>query len=199
MDYLKLIEDVRKYTEQSVKKSRFEHSVRVAEMTARLCRHYGLDEIKGYLAGIGHDMCKELPSEEMKALALKDGAGLSEYEQKTVSLLHGRAAAVLMQEKFGIEDKDVIEAVANHVSAKLGICDLGKCLFLADKREPARPQSTDEYRANLFKLSLNGMFYSVLNENYEYLTGRGVEVSPDTLNMLEYYREIVRNEEKNQE
>ena len=135
----------------------------------------------------------------MKALALKDGAGLSEYEQKTVSLLHGRAAAVLMQEKFGIEDKDVIEAVANHVSAKLGICDLGKCLFLADKIEPARPQSTDEYRANLFKLSLNGMFYSVLNENYEYLTGRGVEVSPDTLKMLEYYREIVRNEEKNQE
>ena len=137
------------------------------------------------------------PKEEMESLALKDGQGLSEYEKKTFSLLHGRAAAVLMKEKFGIDDKDVTEAVANHISAKLGICDLGKCLFLADKIEPARPQSTDEYRENLFKLSLNGMFYSVLNENYEYLQGRGVEVPPETLSMLNYYKELAQNEEKN--
>ena len=83
------------------------------------------------------------------------------------------------------------------ISAKLGICDLGKCLFLADKIEPGRPQSTDEYRENLFKLSLNGMFYSVLNENYEYLQGRGVEVPPETLSMLNYYKELAQNEEKN--
>lgn len=197
MDYLKLIDEIREYTRQNVKKSRFDHSVRVAETTARICRHYGLDETKGYLAGIGHDMCKELPQEKMTELALKDGKGLSEFEKKTFSLLHGRAAAVLMKEKFGIDDNDIIEAVANHVSAKLGICDLGKALFLADKIEPARPQSTVEYRENLLKLSLNGMFYSVLNENYEYLKGRGVEIPPETLTMLEYYREIVQNEEKN--
>ena len=43
MDYIEITEEVRKYTEAHVKKSRYEHSVRVAEMCARLCRFYGLD------------------------------------------------------------------------------------------------------------------------------------------------------------
>ncbi len=195
MDYLALIEQIRDFTKQNVKKSRFEHSVRVAEMTARLCRHYGLDETKGYLAGIGHDMCKDFPVDQQIALAKKDGDAISEYELNNPSLLHGRAAAVLMEEKFGITDKDIKEAVANHTSAKYGICDLGKCLFLADKIEPGRPQSTDEYRENLFKLSLDGMFLSVLVENYEFITKKGYEVYPDTKKMIDYYQSKVSESE----
>ena len=197
MDYLKLIEEVKEFTRQNVKKTRFEHSVRVAEMTARLCRHCGLDETKGYLAGIGHDMCKDFPDDQLIELSLKDGEPVLEIEKNLPSLLHGRAAAVLMEEKFGIKDAEIKEAVANHTSAKLGICNLGKCLFLADKIEPGRPQSTDEYRENLFKLSLDEMFLSVLEENYEYITKKGYVVYPETLKMIEYYRGMVNNEEKN--
>ena len=73
IDYVKVTEEVRLYTQKSVKPKRYEHCVRVAEMMARLCRTYSLDEHKGYLAGIGHDMCKELPAEKMIELAKKDG------------------------------------------------------------------------------------------------------------------------------
>ena len=44
MKYEKLVEKIRKYTEKSVKKSRYEHSVRVADMCVRICKHYGFDE-----------------------------------------------------------------------------------------------------------------------------------------------------------
>ena len=100
--------------------------------------------------------------EGMLALAKKDGKPVSDYELSKISLLHGRAAAVMMKEKFGITDKDILEAVANHVSGCLGLCDLGKILFLADKTEPGRPQSTDEYRAGLIKLTLDEQFLSVI-------------------------------------
>ena len=98
----------------------------------------------------------------------------------------------MMKEKFGIEDHDILEAVANHVSGCVGICDLGKILFLADNTEPGRPQSTDEYRAGLIKLSLDEQFLSVVKENYDYIRGRGYEVYPETKKMIEYYEQVVQ-------
>lgn len=193
-EYAELIEEIRKYTEKSVKKSRYEHSVRVAQMCALLCKNYGLDENKGYLAGIGHDMCKDCSDEKLIELAKKDGRPIIENDLKKPSLLHGRAAAVKMKEKFGIEDEDILEAVSYHTSGVVNMCDLTKCLFLADKIEPGRPQSTDEYRNSLLKLSLDEMFLSVFSENYEYVKNKGYEIYPGTLEILKYYKmEIKEN------
>ena len=194
IDYDTLTEKIRDYTEAHVKPARYEHSVRVAEMCVTLCRRYNLDENKGYLMGIGHDMCKDMPKDKMMETARRDGNPITDFEKSRPSLLHGRAAAVLMKEKFGITDSEILEAVANHVSGCLGLCDLGKVLFLADKTEPGRPQSTDEYRANLIKLSLDGMFLSVMQENYEYIKNKGYDIYPDTKKMIEYYSKVVGQE-----
>ena len=192
IDYDTLTEKIRDYTEAHVKPSRYDHSVRVAEMCVKLCRRYGLDENKGYLMGIGHDMCKDMPRDKMIETAARDKKTITAYEMSKPSLLHGRAAAVMMKEKFGITDEDILDAVANHVSGRLGICDLGKVLFLADKTEPGRPQSTEEYRAGLMKLSLDGMFLSVIKENYEFIKNKGYEIYPDTIKMIEYYERALR-------
>ena len=188
IDYIEKTEEIRHYTEAHVKKSRYEHSVRVAEMCARMCRQYGMDSRKGYLAGIGHDMCKDCTNEEMYELAVRDGDEITDFERKKPALLHGRAAAVKMRETFKIYDPEILEAVANHTSGIIGMCDLTKCLFLADKIEPGRPQSTDEYRENLLSMTLDEMLYSVLEENFEYLTKHNIEIAPGTREMIEYYK-----------
>ena len=187
IDYIEKTEEIRLFTEAHVKKSRYEHSVRVAETCARMCRQYGLDSRKGYLAGIGHDMCKDFSDEDLLALARKDGQPIIDFDRKKPSLLHGRAAAVMLKEKFKILDPEILEAVANHTSGIIGMCDLTKCLFLADKIEPGRPQSTDQYRARLFAMSLDDMLYSVLEENYDYIKGKGFEVYPGTREMIDFY------------
>ena len=188
IDYIEKTEEIRAFTQAHVKKSRYEHSVRVAEMCARMCRQYGLDWRKGYLAGIGHDMCKDFSNEELFELAGRDGDEITDFERKKPALLHGRAAAVLLKERFKVYDQEILEAVANHTSGKIGMCDLTKCLFLADKIEPGRPQSTVDYRENLLAMSLDDMLYSVLLENYEYLTNRGYELYPGTIEITEYYK-----------
>ena len=187
IDYIEKTEEIRAFTQAHVKKSRYEHSVRVAEMCARMCRQYGLDWRQGYLAGIGHDMCKDFSNEELFELAGRDGDEITDFERKKPALLHGRAAAVMLREKFKVYDPEILEAVANHTSGIQGMCDLTKCLFLADKIEPGRPQSTDEYRAGLLAMSLDEMLYSVLEENYEYLTKHNIEIAPGTREMIEYY------------
>ena len=188
IDYIAKTDEIRDFTQKHVKKSRYEHSVRVAETCARMCRQYGLDARKGYLAGIGHDMCKDFSDEELIELASRDGLEISDFEKKKPALLHGRAAAVMLRDHFKVVDPEILEAVANHTSGIIGMCDLTKCLFLADKIEPGRPQSTQEYRDNLFSMTLDQMLYSVLEENYQYLTKHKIEIAPGTLEMIKYYK-----------
>ena len=64
MNYEAKIEEIRAYTKAHVKKSRYEHSERVAQMCSLLCGHYGLNIEEGYLAGIAHDMCKDMDDDE---------------------------------------------------------------------------------------------------------------------------------------
>ncbi|MCR5285750.1 MAG: bis(5'-nucleosyl)-tetraphosphatase (symmetrical) YqeK [Treponema sp.] len=187
-DILKLIEEIEAYTKANVKAKRFDHSVRVAQMCTRICRQNRIDENLGYLAGIGHDMCKDMKDQDLIKTALKDGNPVIPFELKNTGILHGRAASVLMKEKFGINDEDILQAVAVHTSGSFNMCDLAKILFIADKIEPGRPQSTDQYRANLLAMSLDQMFVSVFEENYEFIKKHGYEIYPDTEKMLEYYK-----------
>lgn len=184
---LNKITEIDSFTKQHVKLTRYEHSVRVAEMCSLLCEKNGIDKDIGYMAGIGHDMCKDFSAEEMIALAGKDGNPVEDYEIKTYKLLHGRAAAVLMKEQFGVDDMQVLEAVTHHTSGFAGMCDLSKILFIADKIEPGRPQSTDEYRARLLAMPLNEMFKTVFTENYKYIKKKGFCIYPATEKMVEYY------------
>ena len=191
IDYIAKTEEIRAFTEAHVKAKRYQHSIRVAELCARMCRQYGLDARKGYLAGIGHDMCKDFSDQELIELAGRDGKEIIAFDRKKPSLLHGRAAAVMLKEHFKVYDPEILEAVANHTSGIIGMCDLTKCLFLADKIEPGRPQSTEEYRENLLSMPLDDMLYSVLEENYEYLTKKGYEIYPGTREMNDYYKKLV--------
>ena len=169
----KVTDDIVPYLRTVVSPKRYAHSVRTAQTAGKMCELYGLNPKKGYLAGIAHDMCKEFSDEDLFRLVEFDALPVSALETEKPSLLHGRAAAVLIEQKFGVDDKEIKEAIANHTFACPHLCDLGKILFAADKIEPGRPQSTDGYRANLFAKPLNELTLSVLQENIDYLESRG--------------------------
>lgn len=179
-----IIEDVRKYTLLAVSQDRYEHSVRVAETSVRLCEKYSLDTKQGYLAGIGHDMCKGFNPKLLLSLAMRDGNDIKGIERKKPSLLHGRAAAVKLREDFGVENKDVLEAVAVHTFGKVGMCDLAKVVYVADKIEPGRPHVTKKYLEKLEKLSLDELMCFILDENIAFLTKKGRQVSVETVELF---------------
>ena len=176
-----LIEKVRARVQASVTEKRYAHSMRTAKMAAEMCVRYGLDEEKGRFAGMAHDMCKDLRDEELLSLAKKDGNEITPLELAKPALLHGRACAVVLQEDFGLADRDILQAIACHTFGGPGICPLAKILFAADKIEPGRPQSTDAYREVLLAKSLDGMTLSVVEENIDYLAQRGKTAAPASL------------------
>lgn len=192
-----LIEEIRKYAKGAVSDSRFQHSVRVAETAMKLCEKFGLDGKIGYLAGISHDICKAMPDDLLISMSARDGLPFTELEAKKPALLHGRAAAVKLQEDFNISDPDVIEAVQNHTFGKIGMSDLSKIVFIADKIEPGRPQVDEAYLKKIKKLSLNALALFVLEDNIAYLEKKGKAVAPQSLELLGWLKDITGGENEN--
>jgi nicotinate-nucleotide adenylyltransferase len=170
--------------------SRFIHSRNVALHSADLAARFGLDAGAAYLAGIAHDMCKEFNKDEMIGLAKKDGAPINELETQKPSLLHGRAAAILIKEKFGIADPDIIEAIRYHTMVKSGMGPLAQIVYLTDKIEVARTTVDPRLRRLAFgtdgaSLSLDALFGIVLDATVEWLLARGLTVFDETLRMYQ--------------
>jgi nicotinate-nucleotide adenylyltransferase len=163
--------------------NRFVHSRSVALCSADLAVRYGLDADKAYLAGVAHDMCKELSPAAMREHAPKDGGNETALEQEKPSLMHGRAAAVLLQERFGVTDGGVLEAVRCHTTGKADMGPLAKIVYVADKVEPMRTSVDPSLRRLAFgkeDVSLDGLFDAVLIATVEWLEKRGMAVSDET-------------------
>ena len=184
-----LLEEVRKFAMASEKKARYEHSIRVAETACLICGFYGLDAKKGYFAGLSHDICKDMSDEDLLKVAENSGKPYSQTEREHPSLLHGMVAAEKLHSDFGIEDKDILEAVANHTLGKENMGNLAKVVYIADKIEPLRPQSSENYRFSLLTKGIDRMCLAVVQENLSYLNGKGKLVSPATLRFRDYLLE----------
>jgi nicotinate-nucleotide adenylyltransferase len=168
-----------------VSPSRFLHSRGVAVMAYDLCAQFGLDPDRGYLAGMAHDMAKSLPEEEMICLARRDDKNLSKLEQKKPALLHGRAGAVLLHQKFGVEDEDILEAIRYHTTGRPGMGVLAQVVYIADKIEYSRGDVSGELRDFSRFADLDSLFTAVLEETVAFLRSRQLDLSSGTLKLLD--------------
>lgn len=179
----KLLITIDRYLRESLSYKRYRHSVSTAVTAEKLCARFNENQVSGYIAGLIHDMARELDEDEMMSLALKDGGSISDLEKKEPLLLHGRAGAVLCREKFGIRDPEILEAVSLHTTGNAGMCNLSRIVFIADYIEPYRKHMTEEYMIMLEGKSLDNMVKIVLNSVVEYLLRESRTISDMTLSL----------------
>ena len=67
--------------EASLSRPRLIHSREVARLASELCDRFHADEEKGYIAGIAHDLARELDVAEMLLLAETDGLPVRDWER----------------------------------------------------------------------------------------------------------------------
>jgi len=163
---------------------KFMHSRNTALLVWDLCRRYGLESQKGYLAGIAHDMCKFLDEKELIRLAHEDGKSMSKLEQEKPSLLHARAAAVMLQKRFGIFDRDILDAIRYHTTGFQDMNALAKVVYVADKIEISRTGVDPTLREMCQNDDLETLFSAVLNNTVSYLRSRQLDISYGTKRLL---------------
>ena len=193
-----LIVRIEEAVRENLSLERFIHSRNTALLTWDMCRRFGplypgapLEPELGYLAGIAHDMGKQLPDKEQLKLAKRDGRGITQLEKNKPSLLHGRASAVLLRERFNIQNGAVLEAVAMHTYGGRDMGPLAKIVYVADKLEVSRERADPAVRKLAYTGdSLEEIFAMVLHQTVSSLRSRKLELSGETLNLLEKMRKM---------
>ena len=111
---------------------RFKHSVNVSREAVRLAVKYGGDVEKAELAGLLHDVMKDAGKKEQLELMEKYGVKLNEVEQNAPKLWHAIAGAVYVKRVLKIRDKDIVNAVRYHTTARTEMSLLEKIIYIAD-------------------------------------------------------------------
>jgi nicotinate-nucleotide adenylyltransferase len=176
--------------------SRFLHSRNTALLAWDLCVRYHLDPLAGYLAGMTHDICKPMDNKELIRLARKDGGTITRLEQEKPALLHGRAAAVLLEKKYGVTNSEIIEAVRYHVAAGRDMGALAKVVYIADKIEVSRDWVDPALRDLSGTTGLDRLFETVLERTVTCLRDQRKEVSRETLRLLAVLDSRKKHEKK---
>ena len=128
-------------TEEKVRslmtEKRFRHTLGVRTQAVLLAQKHHLPMQKASWAALLHDCAKCLPFEEMTALARSGGVTDPDL-LSSPEMLHGPAGAVLARRDFGVDDPDVLNAIAYHTMGRAGMSPLEMCIFVADATEPGR-------------------------------------------------------------
>lgn len=128
----KIISRYKEYLKANLSKKRYNHSLNVADSAVELAKIYGEDTDKALVAGLLHDVAKELPSEKQREYVLKSQLNVDEVETKSHALFHAIAGAEIARLVFGIEDMDILLAIRYHTVASGDMSRLAAIVYLAD-------------------------------------------------------------------
>ena len=113
--------------------STLKHVIRVARVAESLAGCSGADKEAAKFAALAHDLAVAVPDGDKLAMAKQMGIEVGPVDTLKPMLLHGPIAAVVLAEKLGVRDEDVLNAVRYHTTLRAGASKLEKIVFLADK------------------------------------------------------------------
>lgn len=177
--------DIRKYIEINLSRTRLEHSLSTALLCIELCSRFGLDEGKGRIAGIAHDISRETPVDDKEIDLIDDDYPISTEEKNNPVLLHGRIGASMLRQKFNLVDNDILQAIRWHTTGHPDMGKLGQILFIADYIEPGRKHISRSLRTAIMHMDLNDMTLKVLNDQTAYLRDKGYRISKSSMMLFE--------------
>lgn len=169
---------------------RYNHSVNVSKEAVRFAKRFGADEEKAAIAGILHDITKELPKEEQLQIILDSGIILDNIQKNAPKLWHGLSGSLYIKKHLGIDDEDILNAIHYHTTGRAGMSLLEKIIFVADFTSEERTYKGVATMRKKAKKSLeNAMLYG-FKFTFSDLTSRELAIHPDELSC---YNELVLN------
>jgi len=161
--------------------SRYEHSLRVAELAVNLAANYGVSENQAYLAGLLHDYGRDLPEENLLYYAGQKGMAVHQVDFLCPVLLHAPVGAYLVKEEIRITDPEILTAIAMHTLGGKNMTKLDKIIYLADAAEPCRHyQGVEEIRL-LSLRDLNLAMLVAFKSAIRYVLTKEIYLHPATI------------------
>jgi len=177
---LKYIEDNRLYFIGEIAKyipsARLDHSIQVANLAYKIAKVNKLpNPEKYYFTGILHDIGKTYSGDSKDAIEF-----MKEHYPEWIHLpkfsYHQFIGEYLAKEKFGITDKDMLEAIKYHCTGNKNMSDLAMVVYASDKIEPTRGFDSRFLINSCLKNYKQG-FIDTLIDNKKYLLAHNKDIT----------------------
>ena len=107
------------------------------------------------------------------------------------SVVHAFLGEIVAQKDFGITDRQILDSIKYHTTARTNMTELDMVVYVADKVEESRPYPIK----HLFAPTLEQTFYNVLLEASEVVSQSGKPIHPLTQQAVDFYTKLYK--EKN--
>lgn len=182
------ISDYYSLAEKTLSEYRFHHSKMVAKAARELAEKYSADINKAEIAGILHDITKEEPKNNQLQLIEDNGIMLDSVTNSNEQILHAVSGSAYCEFILGIKDREILDAIRFHTTARADMSLLEKIVFIADFISEDRTYPDIEIMRQEAQKSLeHGMKYA-LTFVIKSLVERGRCVHPDA---IDAYNEII--------
>lgn len=188
------INELRDILKIRLSKKRYTHSLNVADAALKLAEKYGADIEKAYLAGLVHDICKEVPTDEQLAMAQKCRQGIDETEQKIPALYHAAAGSWYGENVLHIHDEDILNAVRYHTTGRAGMSRLEECVYLADLISEDRTYKDVGRMRRLAFEDINGAMLEAARFTLRDVIAKDSFIPENSMQTYNYYTALIKKD-----
>lgn len=183
-ELLKIQKDLAK----KLKKERMEHTTGVMYTAASLAMCYHTDIQKALTAGLLHDCAKYGSVKDQIRLCHKKEIPLTESEISMPALIHAKLGAYLAQHEYGIEDREILDAITYHTTGRPDMTMLEKIIYIADYIEPNRKiiPGLEEIRGIVYQ-DIDRAVCLAAGRTVRYLRDGGKSVDPMSVSTYNFY------------
>ncbi len=173
------LNDYKKIIKEKMGDFRYEHSVNVSKEAKKLARLYGANEEKAQLAGILHDITKEMPKDEQLQIIVDSGIILDNVQKNAPKLWHGISGSIYVQQNLCIDDEDILNAIRYHTTGRANMSLLEKIIFIADFTSEERTYSGVATMRKKSRKSLDEAMLYAYKFTFKDLSKREIAIHPD--------------------
>jgi len=189
-------ESVLNWLSERVPAARITHILGVEESAGNLARIYGLDEAKARSAGLLHDLAKYFKPQVLLQMAKAEGLELDSVLTAHPHLLHADASAIVARDEFGVVDREILEAIANHTLGRPNMSQLSCAVFIADTIEPSRGNTLElEALREVSVQNLYAAVWKISDYSLKYLLETRCYIHPRTVLTRNWALQMSRSSE----
>ncbi len=186
----KQITEFRQLLQKELKPMRYEHTISVSYSCIALAMRYGYDIQKAELAGLLHDCAKCFSNQELIERCEKHGVALTEAELQAPAVIHAKFGAWMAEHEYGIQDREILNAISCHTTGKPDMGLLDKIVYIADYIEPRRDQAENLERMRWLAFQdLDQTMFEILDGTVQYLSRKGSSIDPTTLDAYHWFQQ----------
>ena len=181
------IEEIKLYLKENLNEKRYIHTLGVADTAKKLAKLNGISEEKAEIAGLAHDVAKNLSKDRMKEIIEENNIILSEVEENNANLWHSIIGPIEAKDKLGIEDEEILDSIRWHTTGKEDMSILTKIIYIADMIEPSRNfEGVEDIRKVTFEDLDMGVYYG-LTRSIEFLLIKNLLIDENTIKARNYF------------